>query len=101
MKKTKKQKSKSKKPAKKTAGSPKKSKVTAGKKKKSVAKKMKKVSLAELYKLKMQKQEQKQENTHSEKIIPPHELRDKVNLQQKSQGNVKIARSGAPGTRHN
>ena len=116
MKKTTKTKSKSKKPAKQTGAkkpilkmkSAAKSKPAARTKKKiqskkatakkSTAKKAKTISFTELYELKKQR-EQNQESANATQGIPPHELHDKANLQQKAQGNGKI-RSGAPGTRH-
>lgn len=59
----------------------------------------KKVSLKELFELKKKQQVQTQEN-HPEGTIPPHEVHDKANLQQKAAGNVRNGRTNGAGARH-
>lgn len=66
---------------------------------KKAAGKAKKVSLKELFELKKKQQLQVVEN-HPEGTIPPHEVHDKANLQQKAVGNVRNGRTNGAGARH-
>jgi hypothetical protein len=62
--------------------------------------KAKGLSIAELFEMKKQHEEQINTSDPHTHEAPPHEVHDKVNLQEKPKGNNKLARGPGPGNRH-